>query len=162
MHSSPPWARMVIKSENDLHNDYTQQWQVFFIYIFPGHVCDQMEYILITKMMSQKEALSYCRQHYTDLLSFTNQNGFLGIKREILKTTKLCWIGLRRTSKKDPWLWENGETLYYTNWIRGEPRDKLCAVLDVHGIYLNKWKTEDCGSKKNFICYKGNYYSQHS
>ncbi|MGH0166908.1 UNVERIFIED_CONTAM: hypothetical protein FKN15_003154 [Acipenser sinensis] len=119
-----------------------------------GHVCDQMEYTLITKMMSQREALSYCRQHYTDLLSFTNQNGFLGIKREILKTTKLCWIGLRRTSKKDPWLWENGETLYYTNWIRGEPRDKLCAVLDVQGIYLNKWKTEDCGSKKNFICYK--------
>ena len=75
---------------------------------------------------------------------------------ETLLDGTAAWIGLRRVSESEPWLWTDGTTYDYSNWFG---RDPECTVDDCCGLinYVNgndgSWSGYSC-SINNFpyIC----------
>ena len=74
------------------------------------------------------------------------------------------WIGLyQKTSSdplSDPFRWENGRPLIYTNWGCGEPNNagsgEDCAVLGIgSNIFLSStWNDDSCSRDFSYICQK--------
>ncbi|XP_055359622.1 L-selectin-like [Betta splendens] len=96
--------------------------------------------------MTWPEAQSYCRQHYTDLVSGLDQ-----LDDPTVVSQSYVWIGLFR----DTWRWSDGSNSSFRNWeslgdlVDGES-DKTCAtVLNTAGT----WSYDYCSTKKPFHCY---------
>ena len=68
------------------------------------------------------------------------------------------WLKLQGNLSSS-WQWRNGSSLYYTNWLSGQPAnivDHDCVVVENRGI-TSGWKTENCSACRNTLCEKGNY-----
>ena len=65
------------------------------------------------------------------------------------------WLGLRRSSKDDPWVWPSGKAALFTRWGSQQP-----APGDENCVYLNfaqaAWYNAYCGSDAStftVLCY---------
>ncbi|KAF5886710.1 putative C-type lectin domain family 20 member A isoform X1, partial [Clarias magur] len=77
-------------------------------------------YIFISKAMAWIDALSYCRQHYTDMASIrdSQENSVVGS----VSTWSFSYTGLTR----DPWKWSDQTTnLSMITWAPGSAYDYL-------------------------------------
>uniref|UniRef100_A0A8C9ZNI2 C-type lectin domain-containing protein n=1 Tax=Sander lucioperca TaxID=283035 RepID=A0A8C9ZNI2_SANLU len=109
--------------------------------------------ILIKKNMTWVEALSYCRDHYRDLVSITNQDEQLWVQeRAKMASTPYVWLGLRYTCTLDLWFWVTGEMVCYNNWGPDQPGDDCttAGAMDREGTWVKK----DDDNQLNFICSK--------
>ncbi|KAL3977343.1 olfactory receptor [Sarotherodon galilaeus] len=84
-------------------------------------------YKLIEEEKDWCQALQYCRRHYTDLVSISNetQNNKVSEKGK----NKTFWIGLQH----DQWTWADGSCSTYRNWSNSE--EKSCSVFDTMGLF---------------------------
>ncbi|XP_035983096.1 L-selectin-like, partial [Fundulus heteroclitus] len=74
--------------------------------------------IFINQRMKWAEALSYCREHHTDLASVRNTTENEEIKALIQAGGEPgAWIGLYRLS----WTWVDGSIFSFQHWRSGEP-----------------------------------------
>lgn len=111
---------------------------------------------LITQEMSWLEAQSYCRENHTDLISGQNQLGANEV-RYLVNHSKINFIfmGLFR----DTWRWSDGSSFSFRYWSlqfdNEQHKSSKCAMIafDENG----RWRNEDCGVKKHFICYDGEF-----
>ncbi|GLD64720.1 putative C-type lectin domain family 20 member A [Lates japonicus] len=70
--------------------------------------CDDDEVILINESKTWEEALNYCRENHSDLVSITNPHQQRWVQRRAKKaSTPLVWLGLRYTCTLDLWFWVN-------------------------------------------------------
>uniref|UniRef100_A0A8C4T7M1 C-type lectin domain-containing protein n=1 Tax=Erpetoichthys calabaricus TaxID=27687 RepID=A0A8C4T7M1_ERPCA len=69
-------------------------------------------YLFISDVKSWYDAQSYCRSHYTDLVTVENQT----LNDQLLQISgqREGWIGLRHGN--DTWQWSDGDQLTYRNW----------------------------------------------
>uniref|UniRef100_A0A8C9XHT1 C-type lectin domain-containing protein n=1 Tax=Sander lucioperca TaxID=283035 RepID=A0A8C9XHT1_SANLU len=110
--------------------------------------------ILIKKNMTWVDALYYCRDHYRDLVSITNQGEQLWVQeRAKTASTPYVWLGLRYTCTLDFWFWVTDETVRYTNWGPGQSGDdcNVSGAMDREGTWVKKI---DDNHQLNFICSK--------
>ncbi|XP_035863067.1 low affinity immunoglobulin epsilon Fc receptor-like [Sander lucioperca] len=101
--------------------------------------------------MTWVDALYYCRDHYRDLVSITNQDEQLWVQeRAKMASTPYVWLGLRYTCTLDFWFWVTDETVLYTNWGPGQSGDdcNMSGAMDREGTWVKK--IDD--NKLNFIC----------
>ncbi|XP_035999001.1 C-type mannose receptor 2-like [Fundulus heteroclitus] len=107
-------------------------------------------FIFINQKMKWAEALSYCREHHTDLASVRNTTENEEIKALIQAGGEpQAWIGLNRST----WTWVDGSIFSFQHWKSGEPsgatENCVAAVMDDGG----KWEDWDCNWKMPFFCY---------
>ncbi|XP_035999008.1 macrophage mannose receptor 1-like [Fundulus heteroclitus] len=107
-------------------------------------------FIFINQSMTWAEALSYCREHHTDLASVGNTTENEEIKAVIQAGGEPgAWIGLYRFS----WTWVDGSIFSFQHWRSGEPNGAtencVLAVMEDGG----KWQDLSCDSKFPFFCY---------
>ncbi|XP_035863300.1 C-type mannose receptor 2-like [Sander lucioperca] len=118
--------------------------------------CYNDSVILIKENMTWVDALYYCRDHYRDLVSITNQGEQLWVQeRAKTASTPYVWLGLRYTCTLDFWFWVTDETVLYKNWGPGQSGDdcNLSGAMDREGTH--QWvKMIDDNYKFNFICSK--------
>ncbi|XP_035863610.1 C-type lectin lectoxin-Phi1-like [Sander lucioperca] len=116
--------------------------------------CCEDSVILIKENMIWEEALYYCRDHYRDLVSITNQGEQLWVQeRAKMASTPYVWLGLRYTCTLDFWFWVTDETILYTNWGPGQSGDdcNMSGAMDREGTH--QWvKKIDDNHQLNFIC----------
>ncbi|XP_024001748.2 putative C-type lectin domain family 20 member A [Salvelinus sp. IW2-2015] len=75
---------------------------------------------LIEQNMTWYEAQSYCRENYTDLVSFRNEGQKEEVKNKGMNSTIPYWIGLLY----DDWEWSDGGRSAYRNWSTEDVPDK--------------------------------------
>lgn len=104
-------------------------------------------YILIEEGKDWCQALQYCRRHYTDLVSISNETQNNDVSEKGKNET--FWIGLQH----DQWTWADGSCSTYRNWTETKNNDEMnneCASFDSNN--LNK---VGCGNDKGIFCTKG-------
>ncbi|TRY85194.1 hypothetical protein DNTS_018414, partial [Danionella cerebrum] len=105
-------------------------------------------YVFVSKSLSWKDARSYCKQFYTDLVSIHSQSE----NDEILNMapSAQAWIGLFR----DTWKWSDGTNVSTSSftWMTEQPEmtqlQRPCGVSDSGGMI----RYQDCSSVLPFLC----------
>uniref|UniRef100_A0A8C4RIV9 C-type lectin domain-containing protein n=1 Tax=Erpetoichthys calabaricus TaxID=27687 RepID=A0A8C4RIV9_ERPCA len=107
--------------------------------------CFYREYYFVNTSLSWCDALTYCQNNYTNLVSIQSQsqsNQILSLAQNTFKDA--AWVGLSRTDSQN-WQWSDGSNVTYTNW----ERDLFCAAINVDGT----WTDFTCSTNFYFICY---------
>ncbi|XP_071385652.1 C-type mannose receptor 2-like, partial [Centroberyx affinis] len=130
--------------------------------------CLLHEYHFIGERKKWPDALSYCREIYTDLATLHNMEDLRKIHQIIddNKAVEDAWTGLKRegetTGASGKWQWSLAdEDQYgegerdYRKWARGHPKytegDEDCAVFD-----RGYWHNTHCSERKfSFVCLSG-------
>ncbi|KAJ8408170.1 hypothetical protein AAFF_G00263980 [Aldrovandia affinis] len=118
--------------------------------------CYDDNLILVHVNKSWDEALSFCRQHYGDLVSVPTEQVQHWVKRRAPNaSTAHVWLGLRFSCALKFWLWVSGESMRYQNWAPGNGTGECGHRGAVESGAGQQWvslpKTE---TELNFICSK--------
>ncbi|XP_066517949.1 macrophage mannose receptor 1-like isoform X1 [Hoplias malabaricus] len=108
-------------------------------------------YIFIIEAKTWPDARSYCREHYTDLVTVRNQTE----NQEIWDLSRSShnnddvWIGLFY----DSWQWSDQSNSSFRYWrsgpdYYGKKRQQQCAVVTEDG----QWTNLSCDNKLSFVC----------
>ncbi|XP_071382609.1 macrophage mannose receptor 1-like [Centroberyx affinis] len=109
------------------------------------------EYILIEKKKNWCQAQKYCRTHYTDLVSISNQTQ----NQEVIQMGKnrTFWIGLLH----DEWEWEDKKCSTLRDWLLPpSSRPSLNGSILVSLQKNSKLQPNRMSSTANGLCSKGN------
>ncbi|XP_043973506.1 C-type mannose receptor 2 isoform X2 [Gambusia affinis] len=112
--------------------------------------------ILIQKNMTWISALSFCREHYVDLVQITNKD----IQDKVAKkarnsTTPHVWLGLRYTCNFHFWFWTSSIAGCYQNWQPGEGPERTTQCGESGAIEATgrqQWVGLPETQELNFIC----------
>uniref|UniRef100_A0A3P9NLP7 C-type lectin domain-containing protein n=1 Tax=Poecilia reticulata TaxID=8081 RepID=A0A3P9NLP7_POERE len=100
--------------------------------------------ILIKENKTWKDALTYCRDHYDDLVTITNMDD-------------QRWIQEKVKEASTPFVWLDGSSFSFRHWKKNfnnpESISDQCAMT-VFGDG-GRWKNVNCSVRKPFICYDG-------
>ncbi|XP_051985426.1 C-type lectin BfL-2-like [Xyrauchen texanus] len=104
--------------------------------------------------MSWSDAQTYCRQHYTDLVTINELTDVADVLKTVPKDTGgNIWIGLYRTSGSAPWIWSDQSNSTYRSWGPGQPNNyggqQFCTATTISG----SWNDIECAAKFTSICY---------
>ncbi|KAG1937897.1 macrophage mannose receptor [Pimephales promelas] len=121
-------------------------------------VCHEDKLILITETLTWTEALRYCRQNYTDLVSVHS----VQMQRRVMNvvkraSTEAVWLGLHNYCSMNMWLWLSGEIVCYQNWAPGNgTTPENCSLEKRKGAVQSggdqRWISLPETHKLNFIC----------
>ncbi|XP_039505326.1 C-type mannose receptor 2-like [Pimephales promelas] len=121
-------------------------------------MCHEDKLILITETLTWTEALRYCRQNYTDLVSVHS----VQMQEEVMNvvkraSTEAVWLGLHNYCSMNMWLWLSGEIVCYQNWAPGNgTTPENCSLEKRKGAVQSggdqRWISLPETRKLNFIC----------
>ncbi|XP_067256515.1 C-type mannose receptor 2-like [Chanodichthys erythropterus] len=118
-------------------------------------VCHEDKLILIKQKMTWSEALRYCRQNHTDLVSVHSEE----IQRDVMNVVKWAstgavWLGLRHSCTVGLWFWVSGQTVCYQNWAIDDSENCDSAVRSgaVQSGGDQHWISRPETDRLNFIC----------
>ncbi|KAG1937895.1 hypothetical protein F2P79_017915 [Pimephales promelas] len=121
-------------------------------------MCHEDKLILITETLTWTEALRYCRQNYTDLVSVHS----VQMQRRVMNvvkraSTEAVWLGLHNYCSMNMWLWLSGEIVCYQNWAPGNgTTPENCSLEKRKGAVQSggdqRWISLPETRKLNFIC----------
>ncbi|KAB5549230.1 hypothetical protein PHYPO_G00065020 [Pangasianodon hypophthalmus] len=124
---------------------------------FDGRGNESERYIPVYQYMSWTEAQSYCREHYTDLISVRNKIENQRIKSLLHGHFSNVWIGLYRTRS-----WSDKNNSYFSNWTPGQPdnygQSAYCTAVSTEA---GTWTDENCGQTLPFFCYSSTSLISH-
>uniref|UniRef100_A0A8C9RL21 C-type lectin domain-containing protein n=1 Tax=Scleropages formosus TaxID=113540 RepID=A0A8C9RL21_SCLFO len=102
-------------------------------------------YTLVQQAKSWGDAVRYCRQYYTDLVSILSVTENEAVM-EAANSGYTLWIGLY--NDRQNWMWSDGEDVVYASWMPGVfSQSGLCGKVDSDGY----WKEDDCSKSLPFI-----------
>ncbi|XP_027869332.1 mucin-5AC-like isoform X2 [Xiphophorus couchianus] len=112
--------------------------------------------ILIQKNMTWISALSFCREHYVDLVQITNKD----IQNKVAEkarssTSPHVWLGLRYTCNFNFWFWTSSNAGCYQNWQPGEGPERATQCGESGAIEATgrqQWVGLPETQELNFIC----------
>ncbi|KAL1272109.1 hypothetical protein QQF64_031125 [Cirrhinus molitorella] len=142
-----------------LKQDYYGTWHDLSCTRTESFVCfEDAELILIKKNLTWSEALRYCRQNGTDLVSVNSgeiQRRVMNVVRRA--STAAVWLGLRHSCTVGIWFWVSGETVCYQNWAPGngtseEDCERAVRSGAVQSGGNKSWISRPEHDKLNFIC----------
>ncbi|KAF5891487.1 macrophage mannose receptor 1-like, partial [Clarias magur] len=114
--------------------------------------------VLINKYLTWKEALRYCRENHSDLVSVLTQEMQLWVKEAAQSaSTAHVWLGLRHTCALGFWYWVTGETICYQDWAPGNGTGfEDCKDVERTGAVQSggeqQWISLPQSDTLNFIC----------
>ncbi|KAI1901300.1 hypothetical protein AGOR_G00032890 [Albula goreensis] len=118
-------------------------------------ICYEDNLVLVRENKSWDEALSYCRQHYGDLVSVSTEQLQHWVKRRAQSaSTAHVWLGLRYSCALHFWFWVSGEEGQYQNWAPGNETGECGHRGAVESGGGQQWVSLPQTEKLNFICNK--------
>ena len=115
-----------------------------------GYSC----YKEFTEKKTWFQALDFCRNIDSDLLSIRDKNETNAMFNKYLGSRLRYWIGLSDLDKNDRFEWSDGTDFNYENWGSSEPNRynglEDCVELRSSGT----WNDANCYVSLNFVCEK--------
>ncbi|KAF5891482.1 macrophage mannose receptor 1-like isoform X1, partial [Clarias magur] len=107
-------------------------------------------YILINESKTWRDAQTYCRENYIDLVSVRNQTENEEIWRVSQHATSNgVWIGLFN----DSWTWSDQSNSSFRYWSSNKPSGGLnCTAVSLSDQHY--WSDVNCREKRPFICHE--------
>ncbi|XP_030635251.1 macrophage mannose receptor 1-like [Chanos chanos] len=129
--------------------------------IFMLSACVPHQYHFVNVTKNWTEAQTYCREHYTDLVTINNQEDTDELINTVKGDVERVWIGLEKSGDMR-WQWSLGDPTFYregemefTNWDERAPSHESssedCVIIKGNG----KWNNKACTEQKHFLCYDG-------
>uniref|UniRef100_A0A3P9DKN5 C-type lectin domain-containing protein n=1 Tax=Maylandia zebra TaxID=106582 RepID=A0A3P9DKN5_9CICH len=116
------------------------------------------EYHFVNQLMTWTEAQSYCREHFTDLVTIYNSDINQLLFSMSPRINTWAWIGLY--DDRYSWKWSMEGKLFYVGsthefliWANGQPN---CAYAKEYCVALQGQTQMDdrpCGDSYPFLCY---------
>ncbi|XP_028841631.1 C-type mannose receptor 2-like isoform X2 [Denticeps clupeoides] len=140
------------------------EWCLFLLLFSGGWMpCRPVSqrFFLVTVSRSWSAAQSYCRSHYSDLVTVSSLDQATQIQQYFYEYGyNTAWIGLYGHGSS--WLWSLvGESYYnkteasFRNWNVNEPQNtndgQDCTMMLADGL----WNASSCDTSTYFICYDG-------
>ncbi|XP_066513121.1 macrophage mannose receptor 1-like [Hoplias malabaricus] len=121
-------------------------------------ICRENKLVLVNQTLTWTNALRYCKENHTDLVSVHSKEVQSWVMEVAQKaSTGHVWLGLRHTSIFGVWFWINGESICYQNWAPGngtggEDCDSVerCGAVESRGG--QQWVSLPETQQLNFIC----------
>lgn len=108
--------------------------------------------ILVQEKKTWKEALEYCRSHYTDLAYLGHTIQLNQIKNETKYTdTDSVWTGLRFVTGH--WIWVGNKYFEFETKIVLPLCPSEPYRCGAHNTKTEQWENRDCAEKLNFLCF---------
>lgn len=128
---------------------------IFNLPLFVQAYNQHRRYVHVSLQMTWSEAQRYCREHHTDLVTFTDKNEF-DVLPSLCSYSAICWIGLHRDENDpDVWNWSDGEESSFKYWndYMNQPDNYLgnqnCAAMG-----KTFWHDLQCDRQNAFLCYE--------
>ncbi|KAK7171208.1 hypothetical protein R3I94_001214 [Phoxinus phoxinus] len=134
------------------------QWHDVSCNIQYPFVCHEDKLILIRENLTWPEALRYCRQNYTDLVSVHSEEMQRRVVNVVKRaSTEAVWLGLHNFCSMNMWIWLSGEVVCYQNWAPGNgTTPENCSLEKRKGAVQSggdqRWISRPETHKLNFIC----------
>jgi len=117
-------------------------------------------YILRKGQSSWEDAKTRCtNEGDLRLAVITNANQNAAVQAAVTQHTGKAYIGLTDSASEGTWVWSDGSSYSYTNWISGQPAtqdNQDCVVMRDSGKNIGKWAHVGCGKSVNdninFVC----------
>ncbi|KAK0134044.1 Fucolectin-5 [Merluccius polli] len=113
-------------------------------------------FILVKKKLCWSDALLYCRDFHSDLLSIRDtaeQEKMNGLIKGFPNVTSQLWVGLRRSTLGSSWFWMTGDPMTFTQWEHGPmssyPPSPCGSVASMNA---SAWSRRYCDEHLYFIC----------
>ncbi|XP_050961458.1 C-type mannose receptor 2 isoform X1 [Labeo rohita] len=117
---------------------------------YDGRANANTRYVLVDQIKTWNEAQSYCREHYTDLVSIRNRFENYRV-RALFSYFYTLWIGLYRTRS-----WSDQSNSSFSNWKTEQPdnagNSEYCTAVSFSDS--GKWTDEKCSTILPFVCYR--------
>ncbi|XP_051756504.1 macrophage mannose receptor 1-like [Ctenopharyngodon idella] len=135
--------------------DTQRRWGDAVCNIERPFVCHEDKLILIKENLTWPEALRYCRQNHTDLVSVHSEE----MQRRVMNvvkqaSTEAVWLGLRHSCTVGLWFWVSGQTVCYQNWAIDDS-DKCESAVRSGAVQSGgdqRWISRPETDRLNFIC----------
>uniref|UniRef100_A0A8C1YWL9 C-type lectin domain-containing protein n=1 Tax=Cyprinus carpio TaxID=7962 RepID=A0A8C1YWL9_CYPCA len=122
------------------------------LYIIKVSGVNSYVFYFVSEKMNWTEAQTYCRQHYTDLVTVNDQTYIDELLQSLPSGfSSMMWIGLYRMDEYFPWVWvwSDGSKALFTPWDYSQPNN-VGGQQYLQYIFLkthferrnNKWQTE--------------------
>ncbi|XP_043938067.1 C-type mannose receptor 2-like [Protopterus annectens] len=127
-------------------NDYICRGTLYFM------CYQEVEYYLIKEKMTFMEALFYCREHFTDIVSMPHIDAQMQVADFASNASgDGVWIGLHKDQISGQWVWMNKDPFYYFNWdVTLTDAPDRCMVMKTDNF---NWTDSCCSNSYEFICY---------
>uniref|UniRef100_A0AAR2L836 C-type lectin domain-containing protein n=2 Tax=Pygocentrus nattereri TaxID=42514 RepID=A0AAR2L836_PYGNA len=143
--NNPKYEHCVATNNDEWYDAYCTTSRRFFCYKWVP------ELIMVQEKKKWEEALEYCRNYYTDLVSLTTEGELLVAKKKSVNAqTHSVWTGLYFLDGS--WLWANNDSLGSDVSLPSCPAQFLRCGARKSGA--DHWENRDCEEKLNFICYQ--------
>uniref|UniRef100_A0A3P9BEL9 C-type lectin domain-containing protein n=1 Tax=Maylandia zebra TaxID=106582 RepID=A0A3P9BEL9_9CICH len=111
------------------------------------------EYHFVNQPMTWTEAQSYCREHFTDLVTIYNSDINQLLLSMSPRIDAFAWIGLY--DDRYSWKWSMEGKLFYPN---NNPNFvEYCVSFH---LISGKWSDGMCSGKVRFFCFTGEVYKK--
>ncbi|XP_045919924.1 secretory phospholipase A2 receptor-like [Micropterus dolomieu] len=115
--------------------------------------CYDDKVILIKENKNWTDALKYCRENYSDLVSITNPHQQRWVQERAKNASSdFVWLGLRYTCTLDLWFWVSDELVCYENWAPNENTDGCDLTAAMDSKKTHKWHRKRENELFHFIC----------
>ncbi|KAF5891485.1 macrophage mannose receptor 1-like isoform X1, partial [Clarias magur] len=109
---------------------------------------DSHRFKIIADKKTWRDAQTYCRKNYIDLVSVRNQTENEEIK-SVIQGFENVWIGLFN----DSWTWSDQSNSSFRYWSSNKPSGGLnCAAVNVSDQHY--WSDVNCTNTLPFICHE--------
>lgn len=122
-------------------------------------------YTVIDQSGTWAEAISYCEQNNSKLVSINNEEILQELSKDLSNPNneKEVWVGLRRRLFNGEWYWLNKQSIDITKWASGQPgssQEKFCASMSLSSNDKDNllWETKSCCESLKPVCYKTDTY----
>uniref|UniRef100_A0A8C9N760 Macrophage mannose receptor 1-like n=1 Tax=Serinus canaria TaxID=9135 RepID=A0A8C9N760_SERCA len=130
-------------------------------WIFFNNKCFKVFASNITRNLTWHAAQDVCFNLGGNLATIPNEQVQAFLFYHLKHATTNVWIGMNDINRESTFLWADGSTVSYTNWVNGAP-EKQQSYFDYYEfeitdcVFITKsdgrWRDDSCDNERGYVC----------
>ncbi|XP_050184740.1 macrophage mannose receptor 1-like isoform X1 [Myiozetetes cayanensis] len=137
-------------------------------WVFFGNKCFKIFSSNMTRKLVWHDARDACISLGGNLATIPNEHVQAFLFYHLKDATSDVWIGLNDINQEFTFLWTDGSTVSYTNWVNGAPEQKQSyfdyfeferltdITVETDCVFVmksdGKWRDDSCDNERGYIC----------